>query len=99
MRAVNVAMLKAKLSEYVRAAKTGETIRIFDRRHEVALLSGVSVPEGVRLAQTWVKQGIAEWHGGKPRVKPLKPRKGPARVADAALEDRAAAKELKKHKR
>ncbi len=88
MRAVNVATLKAKLSEYLRAAKTGETIRILDRRHEVALLSGVSVPEGVRLAHAWVKQGIAEWHGGKPQVKPLKPRKGPARIADAVLEDR-----------
>jgi antitoxin (DNA-binding transcriptional repressor) of toxin-antitoxin stability system len=88
MRAVNVATLKAKLSEYLRAAKTGESIRILDRRHEIALLSSVSVPEGVRLAQTWVKQGIAEWHGGKPHVKPLKPRKGPAMIADAVLEDR-----------
>lgn len=31
MRAVNIATLKAKLSEYVRAAKGGETIRILDR--------------------------------------------------------------------
>lgn len=88
MRAVNVATLKAKLSEYLRAAKTGETIRILDRRREVAMLSGVPIPEGVRLAQSWVKQGIAEWHGGKPRVKPLKPRRGPAKIADAVLEDR-----------
>jgi hypothetical protein len=34
-----------------------------------------------------------------PYIKLLKPRKGPARIADAVLEDRAAAKELKKHKR
>ena len=34
-----------------------------------------------------------------PYIKPLKPRKGPARIADAVLEDRAGAKELKKHKR
>jgi antitoxin (DNA-binding transcriptional repressor) of toxin-antitoxin stability system len=88
MRAVNVAKLKAKLSEYLRAAKTGETIRILDRRHEVATLTGVSMPEGVRVAHTLVKQGIAEWHGGKPLVKPLKPRKGPAMIADAVLEDR-----------
>jgi len=88
MRAVNIAKLKAKLSEYLRAAKAGETIRILDRRHEVATLSGVSVPEGVRVAHTLVKQGLAEWHGGKPHVKPLKPRKGPAKIADAVLEDR-----------
>ena len=88
MRAVNVATLKAKLSEYLRAARSGETIRILDRHHEVATLSGVSVPEGVRVAHNLVKQGLAEWHGGKPLVKPLKPRKGPALIADAVLEDR-----------
>jgi len=88
MRSVNIAKLKAKLSEYVRAAKRGETIRILDRRREVAALSGVSVPQSVRLAESLVKQGLAEWHGGKPRIKPLKPRKGPARIAKAVLEDR-----------
>lgn len=88
MRAVNVATLKAKLSEYLRAARTGETIRILDRRHEVATLSGVSLPKGVLVAHSLVKQGLAEWHGGKPHVTPLKPRKGPAKIADAVLEDR-----------
>lgn len=88
MRAVNIATLKAKLSEYVRAAKGGETIRILDRHREVATLSGVSTPRSVRVAQDMVKQGLAEWHGGKPLVMPLKPRKGPARIADAVLEDR-----------
>ena len=88
MRAVNIAKLKSKLSEYVRAARNGETIRILDRRREVARLSGVQVPKGVRVAQTMVAQGRAEWRGGKPRIKPLRPRKGPARLADAVVEDR-----------
>jgi hypothetical protein len=34
-----------------------------------------------------------------PYIKLVKPHKGPARIADAVLEDRAAAKELKKLKR
>lgn len=42
---------------------------------------------------------MKKWSGVKPHVKPLKPRKGPARIADAVLEDRADGKELKKHKR
>ena len=88
MRAVNIATLKAKLSEYVRAARTGETIRILDRHREVATLSGVSVNKGVRAAHALVKQGVAEWQGGKPGVRTLKPRKGPALIADAVLEDR-----------
>jgi|GEM_PF-3164667 len=33
-----------------------------------------------------------------PYIKLLKPRKGPAKIADAELEDRAGAKELKKQK-
>ena len=88
MRNVNVAKLKAQLSKYIRAAKTGETIRIFDRRQEVATLSGISIPKAMRIAHALVRQGAAEWHGGKPSVKPLKPRKGSAKIADAVLEDR-----------
>ena len=34
-----------------------------------------------------------------PYIKPLKPRKGPAMIADAVLEDRAGTKGLKKQKR
>ena len=88
MRAVNIAKLKAKLSEYIRAARAGETIRILDRRREVARLSGVRTREGMRAAQTLIDRGIAEWRGSKPKIKILKPRKGPARLADAVLEDR-----------
>lgn len=88
MRTVNIATLKAKLSEYVRRAKAGETIRILDRRRAVADLSGVSVSESERLARSLVEAGIAMWEGGKPRFHPRRLRKGPARLADAVLEDR-----------
>ena len=88
MRTVNIAKLKARLSEYIRAARAGETIRILDRRQEVARLSGVHNREGMRVAQTLVDKGIAEWRGRKPKIKPLKPLKGPAHLADAVLEDR-----------
>jgi prevent-host-death family protein len=88
MRTVNIAKLKARLSEYIRAARAGETIRILDRRREVARLSGVQTREGTRVAQTLVERGIADWRGGKPMIKPLKPRKGPAHLAEAVLEDR-----------
>ncbi len=88
MRSVNIATLKARLSQYVRLAKGGETIEILDRRRAVAALSGVSIPGGERVAQTLVKAGLAEWHGGKPAVRPLKLRKGPAGLAEAVLEDR-----------
>jgi antitoxin (DNA-binding transcriptional repressor) of toxin-antitoxin stability system len=88
MRTVNIATLKAKLSEYVRLAKKGETIRILDRRRSVATLSGAVIPEGERVAQALTQEGLAEWHGGKPKVRPLRLRKGSAALADAVVEDR-----------
>ena len=88
MRTVNIATLKAKLSYYLRLARRGETIRILDRRRPVATLRGILPRKGVEAANDLVQQGVAEWHGGKPSVTPLKPRKGPAALADAVLEDR-----------
>jgi antitoxin (DNA-binding transcriptional repressor) of toxin-antitoxin stability system len=88
MRTVNVATLKAKLSEYLRLARSGETVRVLDRRQAVADLSGAMAPQGQRVGLALVREGIAEWHGGKPRPHALKPRRGPARLADAVLEDR-----------
>lgn len=88
MKTVNIATLKAKLSEYVRLAKAGETIRILDRRRAVADLSSVTVGESERLARSLVEEGIAIWEGGKPRFRPRKLRKGPARLAEAVIEDR-----------
>ncbi len=88
MRTVNVATLKAKLSEYLRIARTGETIRILDRHRPIATLSGMGLTEGVRAANDLVQQGLAEWRGGKPILRPLRPRKGPAALGDAVLEDR-----------
>ena len=85
---VNIAKLKSKLSEYIRAARDGETIRILDRQREVARLSGVKVPKGVRVAQRMWRKESRNGEAGKPRIKPLRPQKGPARLGDAVVEDR-----------
>ena len=87
MRTVTIAKLKARLSEYIRAARAGETIRILDRHQEVARLSGAHTRDGMRSTHTLVEPRFAEWRGGKPMIKPLEPRKGSARLADAVLED------------
>ena len=88
MRTVNIATLKAKLSHYLRIARSGETVRILDRRRPVAILSGILPRKGVEAANDLVQQGLAEWHGGKPSVRPVKRRKGPAALGEAVLEDR-----------
>ena len=88
MRTVNVATLEAKLSEYLRLVRAGETVRVLDRRRPVATLSGIELRKDVHVANVLVQRGVAEWHGGKPVVLPVRPRKGPAALADAVLEDR-----------
>lgn len=88
MRTVNIATLKVKLSEYVRLARKGERIRILDRRRAVAELSGLQISDDQRIAHDLVRAGQAEWQGGKPQVRPMKLRKGPAVLADAVVEDR-----------
>jgi len=88
MHTVNVATLKAKLSEYLRRAGAGETFQILDRRRPVATLAGIDRSRSLDAAKALVRDGLAEWHGGKPTVVPVRPRKGPARVGDAVIEDR-----------
>lgn len=88
MRTVNITTLKAKLSEYLRLARSGEIIRILDRRQPIADLSGVNTTDGQHVGEALVRAGLAEWHGGKPVVRPVRPRKGPAALADAVIEDR-----------
>lgn len=88
MRVVNIAALKANLGEYVRIAKDGETVQIYEHRRAVAELSGLTVPKAERVAQGIIREGLAQWQGGKPMVSPIKPRKGPAALADAVIEDR-----------
>ena len=88
MRTVNIAALKAKLSEYVRFAKEGETVHIYDRHQPVAVLSGITISEGEQTAAALIREGLAAWQGGKPSVQPVRPRKGPAALADAVVEDR-----------
>ena len=88
MRRVNIAQLKARLSEYLRAVQDGETIRVLDRQKEVATISGISTVAGTRIARALVEQGCAEWGGGKPVITPLVLRKKQSALADAVLEDR-----------
>jgi len=70
----------------------------------------IPIPKSVRFAHALVKRGVAQWYGGKPVVKPLRPRKGFAMIADAVLENRGllthrfklmrlAQRELKRHRR
>lgn len=49
MRQVRIAELKARLSEYLRAVRRGETIAVFDRETPVAQIVPVRVTGALRI--------------------------------------------------
>jgi antitoxin (DNA-binding transcriptional repressor) of toxin-antitoxin stability system len=77
MRAVGVKVLKNRLSEYVRAAASGETVLVTDRDRVVAelgppragradLLSDALLAEAVR--EGWIKAPLIVAEGPPPRL-------------------------------
>jgi prevent-host-death family protein len=49
MKAVRIAELKARLSEYLRAVRRGETIAVLDRETRVAEIVPVRAPNALRI--------------------------------------------------
>jgi prevent-host-death family protein len=49
MKAVRIAELKARLSEYLRAVRRGETIAVLDRETRVAEIVPVRAPNSLRI--------------------------------------------------
>ena len=85
---VGVRELKARLSEYLREIKNGQTVVITEHGKAVARLMPVAQSLDERL-QALVTAGLAEWSGqplarvtGRPRVR------GAKTVADLLIEDR-----------
>lgn len=66
MRTVSVAELKAKLSEYLAAAKRGEEVIVTDRGRPVAKLTGLAGAHdwGTHVARL-VREGLAKPPEGK----------------------------------
>ena len=85
---VGVRELKARLSEYLRAVKEGQTVVITEHGKEVARLSPVAQSSDERL-QALVTAGLAEWSGESLPPVPHQPRvRGKKTVADMLIEDR-----------
>ena len=87
-RHVGVRELKARLSEYLRQVKDGNTVVITEHGMPVGRLTPVS-PSVEERMRAMVEAGQAEWNGK--RLTPCKPvartRKGYS-VAEALVEDR-----------
>ena len=68
MATVGIRELKNRLSEFVRRVADGERITVTDRGRPVAVISPPGEkPEDERL-MAMVREGLAKWGGGKPRV-------------------------------
>jgi prevent-host-death family protein len=60
MRAVGIKILKNKLSEYIRAAKAGETVLVTDRNQVVAELHPPHPSRDKRLEDEFIAKGVRE---------------------------------------
>ncbi len=82
MKQVRIAELKAKLSEYLRAVRRGETIAVLDRETLVAQIVPVRGPSTLRVRKPAP--------GSPPlnRIRLPKPAKLPTDVVDLLLEER-----------
>ena len=85
---VGIRELKARLSSYVRQAKSGTSVVITDRGEPVARL----VPMGRSLEDRMddlVEAGLVSWSGKKlSRIAPVVSMHGQQTIADLLLEDR-----------
>ncbi len=85
MNTVGIRELKAKLSSYIERARNGEQIVVTDHGHEVAVIQAVSAER--QAIMSLIKEGWAQWSGGKPGgLTGIKVKGKP--VSDTILEER-----------
>ena len=87
-KTVGIRELKARLSEYLRSVKLGETIVITDRGRPVGRIVPAEQPLETRI-EAMVEAGSLAWSGQplEPLV-PVAQARGERSVADLLIEDR-----------
>lgn len=88
---VGVKELKNNLSQYLKKAHAGETIRVTDRGEVIAVVTGVTPQASPLLEklQHLIDGERYHWNGRKPRGLSQKPRLTPGpTLADLIAEDR-----------
>jgi prevent-host-death family protein len=85
---VGIRDLKARLSRYIRAVKSGTTIVVTERGKPVGRLTVIQSSPGARIAEL-AKAGFLQWNGRKFRPRKASPvARGNTTVADLLLENR-----------
>jgi prevent-host-death family protein len=88
MVTVGIRQLKNRLSYYLRRVKTGERLLVTERGKSVAVLSPPVETASDQRVEAMLREGVAEWGGGKPRGSSRPARvKGPP-VSQTVLEGR-----------
>jgi antitoxin (DNA-binding transcriptional repressor) of toxin-antitoxin stability system len=88
MERVGVRRLRDGLSRYIRRAARGERIVVTEHDQPVASLGPALESDEDRVLLELLREGLAEWGGGKPEGARRPARvKGPS-VAQAVIEDR-----------
>ncbi len=80
MGSVGVRELRDRLSHYLRRVKTGERLVVTERGKSVAVLSPAVEKAVDQRVDTMLREGVAEWGGGKPRGS-----RRPARVKGSTM--------------
>ncbi len=79
MIAIGVRQLRDRLSHYLRRVKTGERLVVTQRGKSIAILSPLAESVVDQEIEAMLRDGIAEWSGGKPRGSRRRARiKGPS---------------------
>ncbi|MCC6139759.1 MAG: type II toxin-antitoxin system prevent-host-death family antitoxin [Nitrospira sp.] len=88
---VGVRDLKNRLSQYLKRAKSGQTIQVTEIGHVIALVTGVAPrpPQVAAHLHALVNTGALRWSGGKPLgISPARRLKGKKTLSALLLEDR-----------
>jgi len=85
---VGIRELKAKLSEYLRRVKAGETIIVTERGKTIGQITPVQ-PTVEKRMKALVESGVAEWNGKKYQPKkPAAQTRARKQISDLIIEDR-----------
>jgi prevent-host-death family protein len=89
MTRVGVRALKARLSEHLRRARSGERFLVTDRGTVIAAIGPAEMPRQVEWAMRMVAEGKVSWNGGKPvGLHPRIPHRGGKLASETIIEDR-----------
>ena len=88
MKTIGIRELKENLSSYMKKVRKGEKIVITNRKKEIAIIMPLIKKDKEEKVYQLIHQGIAFWHGGKPKGMKARIVSQGMKVSDAVIEDR-----------